>query len=88
MLMITRTESLIEIGRGEGRAVALDVSGLLAVSLATERMACGRIRRVLAVEFGDGRPVLRIDGSPVELAALHDTVTEMMLVWPRREIVH
>ena len=93
MLMITRTDSLVELGYGDGsrgdRArMAFDVAHIASAMLCAERAPCGRVARVLALAFDNGAPILRIEGSAAELSAVHQTVTEIMLEAPPRRTVN
>ena len=84
MLMITRTDSLVEVGHcdsrlGDRARMAFDVAHIASAMLCAERAPCGRVAQVLALAFDNGAPALRIEGSATELSALHQTVTEIML---------
>lgn len=79
MLMITRTDSLVELAHGNKARMAFDVGHVASAMLCAERAPCGRVARVLALAFDNGAPALRIEGSAAELSALHQTVTEIML---------
>ena len=88
MLMITRTDSLIELAGGDRRHLAIDVAHVSAAMLAVERAPCGRVVQVLALAFDNGGSPLRIEGAAYELTALHQTVSEMMLEGARARPVH
>lgn len=79
MLMVTRTDSIVELGRDGRRQVAFDTARLASASLSVERAPCGRIVQALLLQFRDGAQPLRIEGQAAELGALHQTVAEVML---------
>ncbi len=78
MLMVTRTDSVVEVGNADRRFAAFDAGHVTSAMLCVERAACGRIIQALVLAFGDGVQPLRLEGSPMELAAVHQTVAEVM----------
>ena len=78
MLMITRTESHIEFAIGETRSLSIDVARLAGCMLAAERTSCGRLHQSMLLLVRGSDPI-RIEGSPYELAQVHQYVVETML---------
>ena len=78
MLMITRTESTIELGRGETRPISIDVGRICSAMLAAERAPCGRIFHALLLMIGSGVDPIRIEGSWLELTEVHQYIVETM----------
>ena len=79
MLMMTRTDNLLEVGDGGRHQLKLDTSRIANASLCTERAPTGTVRQVLVLCLSDGSPCVRIESGPRELTALHQAITEMML---------
>lgn len=88
MLMITRTDSIIELGGANRRPIAFDVSRLASAMLCVERAPCGRVLQVLALMPDDGSPPRKIEGSKAELTALHETIGDMMREAATAQPVH
>lgn len=88
MLMITRTDSIIEVGRGDRRQMAFDVARVTVAMLCVERAPCGRVAQVLAVVLDDGSQPLRFEGSRAELNALHEAIAGIMLPSEGERSVH
>ena len=85
MLMITRTDTTIELARAGTVTVCIDVARVSGVMLAAERMPCGRICHALLLMTGKGHDPIRIDGTAAELIELHHYVVETMLCDPDGE---
>ena len=79
MMMITRTESRIEFGLGQQKAVSIDVARITGALLAAERAANGRIVHALLLLTDGGSDPVRIEGSAIELSEVHGYVIETML---------
>lgn len=88
MLMITRTESTIELGRADARTIRIDVGYITGAMLAAERAPCGRVRHALLLMTGCGSDPVRIEGSSAELAEVHQYVIETMQAIPSNIPVH
>ena len=88
MLMITRTESFVELGNGDKRLLAFDVADVAKAMLCVERAPCGAVFHVLALTFIDGEQPLRLEGGAMELKELHAVVMEIMLETGPRRSVH
>ena len=78
MLMITRTQSRVELDNGDRRLVAFDAADVIQAMLSIERAPCGAVCHVLALTFAGVEPPLRLEGSVAELRELHDVVAEIM----------
>ena len=84
MLMITRTEGLIELGHGDKRLMAFDAAAIDNAMLCAERAPCGAIRHVLALTFSNGAEPVRLEGRVIELCEVHQVVMEVMGETARR----
>ena len=78
MLSMCCSENLIEITFASSRRIAVDRSGLGAVSMVAERLPCGRVGHALLV-MGTGCEPVRIDGCADEIGALHQVLVEMLV---------
>ena len=78
MLMITRTDSTIELSRSGAEKVRIDVARVSGVMLAAERMPCGRVCHALLLMTGKGFDPIRVEGAAMELLELHHYVVETM----------
>ena len=78
MLMITRTQSFVELGNGDKCLLAFDAAAVDKSTLSVERAPCGRLAHVLALSFSNGEQPLRLEGKVAELAELHQVVMEVM----------
>ena len=88
MLMITRTDTYVELGNGDKRLLAFDAAEVSKAMLSLERAPCGAVCHVLALTFANGEQPLRVEGKVMELRELHDVVMEIMLEAPPRRCLH
>ena len=79
MMMITRTESCIEFGIGELKAITVDVARITGAMLAAERAPCGRVFHSLLLLRDRGCDPVRIEGGLLELSEVHRYVVETMV---------
>ena len=70
---------MIEFGLGESRTISVDVDAISSAMLSAERAPCGRIFYALLLGTRRGADPIRIEGSPLELAEVHQYVVETML---------
>ena len=71
MMMITRTETCIEFGLGESKAISIDVARITGAMLAAERAPCGRVLHSLLLLTDRGCDPVRIEGGLLELTEVH-----------------
>ena len=79
MMMITRTETRLEVGLQERGIVTIDVDRICGAMLAAERLPCGRLAHSLLLMVGRDADPVRIDGDPAELNEMHAYIVETML---------
>ncbi len=79
MLMITRTDNLIEFGYGETTTIAIDLANITGSMLAAERLPCGQLHYALLLATATNRDPVRIEGEHDVLAAVHQYVIDTLL---------
>ena len=79
MMSITRADGLLEVTLERDRHMSIQMTGITGVTLSAEKLPCGRMAHALHLISNCESSPVRLDGSLVELSALHQYVLETML---------